>query len=113
MSRVILVLGLRSGASVLAHMLEVFGISLGDKLSPVEGTNPSDFEDSEIVELNGSILRYFNSTWHSLNSISPQNLLTMPGAFHERAVGILNDRLARDETVAFKDPRFCRLMPFW
>lgn len=97
--RVVLIFGMhKSGLSIAAKMIEAFDFQV---------------ESEKISAVNASILKYFNLAWPSVESISPQNLLTMPAEFYERASDIVSEALSTSSKVAFKDAQFCRLMPFW
>lgn len=115
--RIILVLGMhRSGTSALTKGLEVLGVSLGDELySAIAGNNDKGFfEDIETNKLNNEILNLLGMQWDSLNEIPEKTLtgIALP-KFKERARSLVRKKLKKNPTFGLKDPRICRLLPFW
>ncbi|MDB6062780.1 MAG: methyltransferase domain protein [Verrucomicrobiaceae bacterium] len=114
---IVIVLGMhRSGTSAITRCLELFGIGLGENLQPANFDNPKGFwEDRECLQINEELLSHLGSAYDQL--------------------GLLPDRLANDSCISdlkirasqivlkkvdknggswgFKDPRSCRLVPFW
>jgi len=88
----------KSGLTIASEMTKVFDFRV---------------ESEGISSLNSEILRHFNLAWSSVESISPQNLLTMPESFAEAGLGLISALLSTAPRLAFKDAQFCRLMPFW
>ncbi len=112
----ILVLGMhRSGTSVLARTLNLLGCDLGPHLIPPAADNESGFwEHRDVVLLDDEILARLASRWDDPRPIDPSR-------FQDAAMAPLRDRaraiLARDFSGVplwgMKDPRLCRLLPFW
>ena len=107
----------RSGTSLIARMLQVYGIALpGELAGPALDNEKGFFEDTAIVELNDQLLRAASLEWDSLHGF-----FLAPSAFsHPRfnhlkkqAEDLLVERVALDRDWAFKDPRVSRLMGFW
>lgn len=115
--RIILVLGMhRSGTSALTKGLEVLGVSLGNELySAIAGNNDKGFfEDIETNKLNNEILDFIGMQWDSLTKISKEALLERAfPKFKDRAKSLIREKLKKNPIFGLKDPRFCRLLPFW
>jgi len=64
--KTILVLGMhRSGTSVVAGLLNILGVKMGDNLIPKDVNNVSGYyEDAEFHELNREILHAAGGNWH-------------------------------------------------
>ena len=116
--RIALCLGAhRSGTSLLAAAIEAIGAELA---LPVRNTNEENlkgfFEHAEIVALNEDLLELADSAWddglfdgESLTAVSPRDREKL----QERALGIVDRHLRSADLSAIKDPRMCRLLPFW
>ena len=113
----VVVLGMhRSGTSALAGVLHHLGISLGQRLMPgAEGQNQKGFfENAEVYQLNEGIHEVLGVKWDGLG---------FPGegwqhdpkleAYRREALRILRDEFEGQRICGLKDPRFCRLLPFW
>lgn len=112
----ILFLGMhRSGTSAAAGMFSRLGVDLGSDLMAAADDNPKGFyEHQQIVRLHDEVLAALDSRWDD-----PRPLPA--GWERDPRVVSLRDRL-RTILVAefsgkllwgFKDPRICRLLPFW
>ena len=115
--KIIVVLGMhRSGTSAFTCGLQLLGIDLGNTLMPaVQGVNDKGFyEDTEINALNEELLAALDLQWHSLSPIST-DMLCQPNheALRERACALIREKLRGTDAFAVKDPRMCRLLPFW
>ncbi len=113
----IVVLGMhRSGTSVVTRGLQALGVDLGENLMPPrEGDNERGFfEDLDIFNLNERIFATLGTTWHAVCPIDVRAFsdIRLDG-FKLEAIDILNSRLKSAKVWAFKDPRTCRLLPFW
>jgi hypothetical protein len=113
---VVMILGMhRSGTSVLARCMEVFGRSLGNSLMPAYVDNPKGyFEDEEIVDLNNEMLVSLGSSWDKISIIHEEEVRSLHDTeFFSRAVHLIEKRLQSFPRFAVKDPRFVLLLPFW
>ena len=113
---VVMILGMhRSGTSVLARCMEVFGFSLGSRLLPAQADNPKGFfEDEEIVNLNDEMLASLGSSWDKISIIHDDDVRSLCAAeFFFRAVQMIEKRLQVFPHFAVKDPRLVLLLPFW
>ncbi|NOX38923.1 MAG: tetratricopeptide repeat protein [Calditrichaeota bacterium] len=107
----------RSGTSVLAHMLNVMGLFLGeeDELLPPAKDNPEGFwENINFIAINDAILNLLNGSWDN-----PPEFAIRPEQDKEQWVLI---SLQAKEVIAkyqnlflwgWKDPRNCITFPFW
>ena len=113
----ILVAGMhRSGTSAQSRLLNLVGCDLPKTLmKPFPGNNEIGFWESQpLSDLNQNILlstgsdwndwRPFNSGWYA----SP-----VAGSFRERAQALLHQEFGDSRLFVMKDPRICRLLPFW
>src|SRR5579863_5110730 len=105
----------RSGTSVVARALTSLGVKLGDNLIPAGGRNPKGyFEDRAFVSINNAVLASFGLSWSSLEEVSGESLERAgTERLGTRARQLLESRIALYKAFAFKDPRTCRLLPFW
>ena len=114
--RIVVVLGMhRSGTSALTRALVAIGAGVGDNLLPAGHDNPRGFwEDKDFVTLNDRLLAMLNGGFDSL--------ALLPEGFERRtdvrelqleAVLMLREKLQGNDLFAIKDPRTCRLLPFW
>jgi len=106
----------RSGTSMVSRILNICGMYLGpeNKMMPPGGDNPKGFwENMDIVNVNGRILKMFGGSWSAPPYI-PYGWWTTPDAesFAESARKITED-LRSHGIWGFKDPRACFTLPFW
>lgn len=90
--------------------------SFGENLMPPADNNNSKgfFEDLDIVAFNEELLSACQRTWYSLEPIRDaevDNLFTL--GFGSRAIELLDEKLAKNNNFAFKDPRTSKLLSFW
>lgn len=113
MSRIILVLGMhRSGTSLVAKSLECLGVSLGDDAEWYGPDNQSGFwEGRAILNLDELVLQRYGAQWHSLDVDLTKPVIISDLTAH--AQRILGDKLRRFPLLGIKEPRMCRLLPFW
>ena len=114
---VVVVLGMhRSGTSAVTKGLEVLGVDLGPNLMPAL-PNVNDkgfFEDLEINAINVELLREAGQDWHTLAFVPSSDLLHERHApLRLRAIEVLRTRFRNVDRFGMKDPRLCRLLPFW
>lgn len=124
--RILCVLGMhRSGTSVATQLLFRLGAGVGPRLLEAMGAVNDDgfWEDSRVVDLNERLLATLGSRWQD---DAPLDFATDPqarAALREEAVAYFRTHYFRaDEGLAdqeasglwaVKDPRLCRLLPFW
>ena len=117
----ILVAGMhRSGTSAVTRILSILGCDLPKTLLASHPSNERGFwESPEIVGINRQILvsagsnleewradewREFDSRWYS-SPVANQS--------RERAQAVLEREFGDSRLFVIKDPRLCRLLPFW
>ncbi|MEO0771901.1 MAG: sulfotransferase [Pseudomonadota bacterium] len=112
----IVVLGMhRSGTSALSGVLARLGCTPPATLMPASAANERGFfESSEVYELHNAMLDQLGSSWADWRPI-PENWFASDAAetFRARAVDVLRDEFEDAPLFVLKDPRICRLFPFW
>ena len=116
---IIVVLGMhRSGTSAITRGLMVLGVELGDHLMP-PAPNDNDkgfFEDIDVNAINVELYRSLENhpNWHTLAPVPRSELLhEKKTPLRLRAVELLRARLETVDYFGIKDPRICRMLPFW
>jgi hypothetical protein len=112
MSRLIIVLGMhRSGSSLVTKSLECLGVSLGDRADWTAPDNPTGFhEDLDILAIDEAVLKRCGSAWDQPLDLGRAVFLSDLEVVAKRTLG---DKLERFPLFGVKDPRLCRLLPFW
>lgn len=105
----------RSGTSLIARSLQVFGATLGDRLFAGDPGNPTGyFEDKGLMQLDSAMLEELGMAWDSLASVRENHVQHLIKAgYLEYAANFLEEVGQRGSVVALKDPRMTRLAPFW
>ena len=115
--KVVVVLGVhRSGTSVITRGLQALGVDLGENLMPPRaGDNDRGyFEDLDIFNLNERIFTALGTNWHAVCPINEREFSNIKlDGLKLDALDILQKRLGNTRFWGFKDPRTCRLLPFW
>ena len=117
MARVaVLVAGMhRSGTSALTQLLVGLGCDAPKTLMPADDYNAKGYwESTEIAALNNDILSSAGSSWDSWERFGT-HWYASPAVddFRDRAQMILANEFGDSVLFVLKDPRICRLMPFW
>lgn len=114
--RGILVLGMhRSGTSAATRLINLLGAGLPRDLIPAAADNPTGFWESvTITQINDALLATRGADWHS-DFRPPADFLQQPAvrALREKAASFLRAEFADAQSFVLKDPRMCRLVPFW
>ena len=82
------------------------------------GANKSNetghWESEAIARFNDRLLASAGSTWDDWLAFNP-GWFSSPKAlqFHEEALGVLDEEFGNSRFFVLKDPRICRLAPFW
>ena len=112
----ILVLGMhRSGTSALAGLLTKLGCAApAHEMAASKGNVKGFFESTEIRDFNDELLASGGSSWDDF-SCFPEAWLESPAAeeFLERSITLLEQEFGNSKLFVLKDPRICRLVPFW
>ena len=112
----ILVLGMhRSGTSSLAGALVRLGVTPPLNLIRPNDENPKGFwESTVIVGLNDEILAAGGSSWDDWRPFDPGRIdPALAFTLKTRARSALIREFGEASLAVIKDPRLCRLMPFW
>lgn len=113
----LLVLGMhRSGTSALTRVASLLGADLPtDLMPPTPGNNDAGFWESlDVYNINDEILQSGGSRWDDWRPFNPAWFQSPARpAFEVRAQRILEQVFAQSPFFVFKDPRICRLLPFW
>ncbi len=117
LEKIVFILGMhRSGTSALTRMVNILGVSLGGNL--LKGhheINAKGFwENKELIAVHERILAGLNSTWFDGRPL-PEHwwLRSDMSHFGDQILEILKKDFEDSPTIALKDPRLCRLLPFW
>ena len=113
MSHLVLVLGMhRSGTSAVAGALSCLGVSLGNRSNWSGPDNPNFHEDLDILAIDELLLDRFGAKWDS----PTVDVLTRAWAaidIKAAATIAVHTKLMQFPLLAIKEPRMCRLLPFW
>ncbi len=105
----------RSGTSVATRALETLGASFGANLMPpAAGNNPKGFfEDMDVASLDIELMKAAGVDWFTLPAADFGRLeAARLDEFKSRALALLRAKCSTG-IFALKDPRICRLLPFW
>jgi hypothetical protein len=113
---VVAVLGMhRSGTSSVAGALARLGAAAPQHLIAPNADNEKGYWESHvIVDLNNAILAAGDSDWKDWHKFDLDKIDALKAdALHARAKAVLADEFGTVGLAVMKDPRMCRLMPFW
>ena len=113
----LIVLGMhRSGTSPMTRVLNLLGGDLPSNLMPpAPGDNELGFwEPDDIVRIHDELLSSAGSSWDDVSPF-PESWYgsNVVDGFRERILHILERDFSRSAIFVLKDPRICRLLPFW
>ena len=114
--KALIVLGMhRSGTSALARLLILLGADPPSNVMPADSTNETGhWEPLSIVDLDDEIFASVSSRWDDVSPLHPRwSESSTASAFHDRAVEVLDEEYGDSRLFVVKDPRMCRLVPFW
>lgn len=105
----------RSGTSLTARLLNIWGVHISSNLLDADRNNQSGYwESRELNDLNEELLVKANSSWDDPSLIHRKKLIQLVHTdVGERAKEFLTSELQSKQAVLFKDPRLGRLLPFW
>ena len=112
----VVVLGMhRSGTSSLAGALVKLGARAPKTLLPAQSDNERGFfESNALMHLNDAILASAGSSWDDWRAFNPYwSLSAEAEEFEEKAIATLNEEYGAARFIMVKDPRICRMTPFW
>ena len=113
---VILVTGMhRSGTSAVTRVLSLLGCALPRAVSGSASDNEKGFwENPAIRDLNDRILMSAGSAWDDWEPFDSRWYASpVADGFRDEARAILEAELSDGWLFVVKDPRICRLLPFW
>ena len=105
----------RSGTSALTRVLSLLGAGLPKTLiGAAPGNEAGHWESRAVCELNDRILRAAGSAWYDWRAIDPHFFASPQAAeLRAEAKATLADEFGDSVLFVLKDPRICRLYPFW
>jgi hypothetical protein len=112
----LIVLGMhRSGTSALTRVLSLLGGRLPRTLMGAhEGNQTGHWESVAIADLNDEILAAAGSIWHDWSPVNSRFAESAEGAqLLQKARTTVREEFGDAPLFVLKDPRICRLMPFW
>ncbi len=112
----VLVLGMhRSGTSSVAGTVAKLGATPPKSLMQLNPNNLRGyFESNALMNLNDEILASAGTVWDDWRAFN-QGWYASPiaGGFYQKAAGELDREFGKSPLIVLKDPRICRMMPFW
>jgi hypothetical protein len=112
----IVVLGMhRSGTSSVAGTVAKLGATPPKSLMPANFANSrGHWESNALVALNDAILKSAGSVWDDWRTFNPAWYASpVADEFYKRAADELKEEFGNAKLVVLKDPRMCRMLPFW
>lgn len=108
------VLGMhRSGTSLLTRLLAFAGAELPKSIIPPKVDNPKGFWESFVLNaFNDKLLLHLGCSWHEMGMVNVSKLINAELLIQE-AIDVLQSEFGHAQLFVVKDPRICRLMPFW
>lgn len=105
----------RSGTSALTRVLSLLGCSLPTNLLAANSGNETGYwEPAKIMELNDRLLASAGCGWDDWTAVPADWFQSLEAAGHkEEAAEIFRAEYPKARLSVLKDPRACRLMPFW
>lgn len=116
MKTAFVVLGMhRSGTSSVAGALVQMGATAPVTLMAPKPENPKGFWESEaIMVVNDQLLARCGSSWRDWRPLNGQALHGADQAtLRAQALEVLEAEFGGQDRIVLKDPRICRLFPFW
>ncbi|MBN8291134.1 hypothetical protein JI664_04065 [Rhodobacter sp. NTK016B] len=112
----VLVLGMhRSGTSALAGVLSKLGCELPQAImEPSQSNAKGFFESTAVRDLNDEILASAGTAWDDFLVFNPHwHESPVAATYFQRAVDLVHADFGDSPLIVLKDPRICRLVPFW
>jgi glycosyltransferase involved in cell wall biosynthesis len=114
--RAMVVLGMhRSGTSAISRLLALCGGAVPRTLMPPAADNPQGYWESKpIAAFNDRLLASAGTSWRDDDAIPETWFNTIERVADRReARTLLKNEFPASPWIIFKDPRVCRLVPFW
>lgn len=112
----ILILGMhRSGTSALGGVVDALGATAPKTLHRAQPHNPRGFYESvPLLEANDALLASAGSRWDDWRALNPQWARSAIAKAHRQTIKeTLQDEFGDAPFFFIKDPRICRLVPFY
>jgi hypothetical protein len=112
----LLVLGMhRSGTSALTRVLSLAGAALPRQLIPANEQNERGyFESQTIWRYHEQLLAEAGTSWHDASPLPPAWFETpVADDWVQRMAEAVRHEYGESPVFVLKDPRLCRLLPFW
>lgn len=112
----IVVLGMhRSGTSAMARILSLTGAALPRNVMPSDPGNPKGhWEPERVVTLHDEMLADASSAWQDVSRFPPSWYRSAAESKRRKQmVELLREEYGGSPLFVLKDPRMCRLVPFW
>ena len=105
----------RSGTSAATRVLASLGCDLPRTLMEPNEYNTAGYWESEAVaEFNDALLESAGSTWDDWEPFNPDWYASpVADGYRSRALALLAAEFSDSPLFVLKDPRVCRLLPFW
>lgn len=115
MRRALLVLGMhRSGTSAVTGAIAQLGAAAPLTLMPANACNERGFWESlRIMALNDELLASAGSAWHDWRAFDSGYASPLMDGYKTRAKQLIEDEFGAAGLFVLKDPRICRILPFW
>ena len=112
----LVVLGMhRAGTSALAGTLVRLGAAKPKSIMPATEFNERGYyELTALMQLNDEVLASAGSAWDDWRAFNGDWTATAQAEdWEKKAAAVLADEFGSARLVVVKDPRICRMMPFW
>ena len=112
----VLVAGMhRSGTSLLTQVLVGLGCDAPKTLMEADEYNGTGYwESTKVTALNDAMLKSAGSAWDDWEHLNADWFASPAAlAFRPQAQALLESEFADSSLFVLKDPRLCRLLPFW
>ncbi|APE45118.1 hypothetical protein BOO69_18130 [Sulfitobacter alexandrii] len=112
----VVVLGMhRSGTSATAGVLNLLGCDTpANQMKPTKDNEKGYFESESVYKLHNDLLSSAGSSWDDWLPINPGWFKSSRvEEFHDRALELVKNEFGDSRLFVLKDPRICRLVPFW
>ncbi len=104
----------RSGTSALTKALNLVGAKLPKTLMKPSANNPQGHWESDVLsQFNESTLQRLDSSWKDWRATPKFANDDEAEAYVEDLVQHLSDEFAEADLFVVKDPRTCKLLPYW
>ena len=112
----VLVLGMhRTGTSALSGVVHMLGVSAPKHLEPGNEFNAKGYWESQpIMRLNDRILQAVGSNWRDWSAFDEGRLASAARSeFEAELAEVIAGEYGDSRLILLKDPRICRMAPFW